>query len=751
MSLLDGSPFDSSLPDGSLRDSSLRDGSPTDGSPFDSSLGDSSLLDSSSLDGVRKCLILAAGRGARMDGAGDCKPLLLVGGLPLIERTIVTARRAGLTEFYVVTGYEAPRLEAFLAELAQRRRLAITVIRNDEWPAGNGRSLLQARASLDEDFALLMADHVFDEAILSGLLSAPRGDADIVLAADLNVSDNPLVDGDEATKIRTDGQRIVAIGKTLEDYNAYDSGIFLCTPAIFDAVEASLAGGDASISAAVQRVASQGRARIYDLREHGWIDVDTPQDRATAERFLSGESTKSLDGWVSRHLNRPLSRRLFTPLLLRAVPRITPNQVSLLSFGVAAAASVAFFLGQPLVGGVAIQLASILDGSDGEIARLKKLESPFGGFLDALLDRYSDSLILFGMAYFAWTASANARLFGGAWEPLIALVAVLAIVGTLMVSYSSAKAFTDFGHRYRGRWVAAGRGRDLRLFLLFLAGVLAVIHPLTVFVALLLIAALTNAIVLRRVWISAARERGAASPTGGVRAVVFDFDGTVADTMPFLSDLAVTLLTQHYGVSPQQARRRYRETSGVDFASQVAEMFPGHPANGEVIATFERRKLEAILAQPAFPETIRTLRALRQRGIHCFIVSSSPPETVAAYTRRHGIDSLLDDCRGLAPGFDKVGQLQSILQERELHPDEVLFVGDSLRDHDVASALGVRFVGVRGGFDARAVRERGLVNLPDLAALTPWLAPSPRMGTVVTADNDPEKSRASLLPSPEDR
>ena len=675
------------------------------------------------LDGVRKCLILAAGRGARMDAAGECKPLLRVGGLPLIERAIVTAHQAGLTEFYVVTGYEAPRLEAFLAELAQRRTLAITAIRNHEWPAGNGRSLLQARAWLDEQFVLLMADHVFEEAILTGLLGAPRTDADVVLAADFNITDNRFVDSDEATKIRTDGQRIVAIGKKLEYYSAYDSGIFLCTPAIFDAVDASFAGGDASVSGAVRHVASHGRAQIYDLGEHIWIDVDAPQDRATAERLLFGRSTKSLDGWVSRHLNRPLSRSVFTPLLLWAAPRITPNQVSVLSFGVATAASLCFFLGQPLAGGVTIQLASVLDGSDGEIARLKKLESPFGGFLDALLDRYGDSFILFGMAYFAWTASANARLFGDTWTPLIALAAMLAIVGTLMVSYSSAKALADFWYRYRGRWLAAGRGRDLRLFLLFLAGVLAVIHPLTVFVALVLFAALTNAIVSRRVWISAAREGGSASPTGGVRAVVFDFDGTVADTMPFLSDLAVTLLTQHYEVSPQEARRRYRETSGIDFASQLAELFPGHPANAEVIATFERRKRASILAQPTFPETIPTLRALGQRGIQRFIVSSSPPETVAAYTKRHGIDAWVDGCRGFEADFDKVAQLQTVLQERHLRPDEVLFVGDSLRDHDVAIALGVRFAGVRGGFDARAVRERGLVNLPDLAALTPWLAP----------------------------
>ena len=60
-----------------------------------------------------KCLILAAGRGSRLPGAADSKPLVTVAGLPLIERTIATARRAGFSDFYVVTGHNAPTLEAF--------------------------------------------------------------------------------------------------------------------------------------------------------------------------------------------------------------------------------------------------------------------------------------------------------------------------------------------------------------------------------------------------------------------------------------------------------------------------------------------------------------------------------------------------------------------------------------------------------------------------------------------------------------
>ena len=52
-----------------------------------------------------KCLIIAAGRGIRLSSRGDSKPLVPLLGVSLIERVILTAQKSGLTDFYVVTGY----------------------------------------------------------------------------------------------------------------------------------------------------------------------------------------------------------------------------------------------------------------------------------------------------------------------------------------------------------------------------------------------------------------------------------------------------------------------------------------------------------------------------------------------------------------------------------------------------------------------------------------------------------------------
>jgi len=56
--------------------------------------------------------------------------------LALVERVVAMAARVGVDDFFVVTGYEAEQVDAFVADLALRRRLCVTTHRNDSWPAG---------------------------------------------------------------------------------------------------------------------------------------------------------------------------------------------------------------------------------------------------------------------------------------------------------------------------------------------------------------------------------------------------------------------------------------------------------------------------------------------------------------------------------------------------------------------------------------------------------------------------------------
>jgi 1L-myo-inositol 1-phosphate cytidylyltransferase / CDP-L-myo-inositol myo-inositolphosphotransferase len=664
-----------------------------------------------------RCVILAAGCGSRLALEGGLKPLHPILGLPLLERTIVTASEAGLSEFFVVTGCQAPRLEAFLSELAVRRSLAISAIRNDAWETGNASSLLAARHILHGDFVLLVADHVFDPAILRRLLGQRLQEGEIMLAVDFRVHDDALVDVEEATKVAVHGEWVAAIGKQLPHYDALDTGIFLCSPAILPAFEASIREGDGSLAGGVRRLAEQRRARVVSIGGHSWVDVDTARDLRRARRLLATSLAKSDDGLISRTINRKLSGRLLTPLLLRLEPGVSANQVSALAFAVALGAAAAFLLGNPVIGGLVVQLASVLDGCDGEIARLKKEQSPFGSFFDALLDRYADTFLLAAAGYYAWSAGDQSVLFGSWWSPTAVLLSVLAATGNLLVSYTSAKSVADLGYRYRGRFMAAGRGRDLRLFVLFLGGVLASIDPSAVLLALLYVALATNAVVAARTWTSW-RLAQPAHPFAGACAVIFDFDGTIADTMPFLTRLAVELLTEHYPVEVAEARKRYLETVGVDFRSQLEELFPGHPNNDAVAAAFEAAKRAGILDCPVFPDVVEVLELLDHRGVRRFVCTSTTQELVVSHLQSRALESRFDDCLGYEPGLGKREQVELILARHELEPAEVVFVGDAPRDHELLSGTGVRFVGVHRLFDAREFRRRGIASVDDLAALT---------------------------------
>jgi phosphatidylglycerophosphate synthase len=133
------------------------------------------------------------------------------------------------------------------------------------------------------------------------------------------------------------------------------------------------------------------------------------------------------DGLVSRYLNRPLSRPMARAI---AHSPVVPNAVTLFTLALAAAVTAALCLGWNIAGGIGIQAVSVIDGVDGELARLRDRATRFGAVLDAVTDRYADAAMLGGMAIYA------ARFED--W-PHVETIALLALAAALTVSYSRAR------------------------------------------------------------------------------------------------------------------------------------------------------------------------------------------------------------------------------------------------------------------------------------------------------------------------
>jgi 1L-myo-inositol 1-phosphate cytidylyltransferase len=227
-------------------------------------------------------IVLAAGNGDRFhNGTRDSKLLHPFLGQPLLLRTLRTARSAGVTAITLVVGYQAERVRA-LVERASLSGVTISFADNPDWRLENGVSVLAARSSIDsEHFALLMGDHVFEPSVLRRLMRFPLPSDESVLAVDTRAV-APAVAA-EATKVRRDGSRITAIGKNLVDYDALDTGMFVCSPILFDALDSARQQGDTSLSGGIRQLALRGLMRAADVGDATWCDIDTVSDLEAAE------------------------------------------------------------------------------------------------------------------------------------------------------------------------------------------------------------------------------------------------------------------------------------------------------------------------------------------------------------------------------------------------------------------------------------------------------------------------------------
>lgn len=232
------------------------------------------------------CLIIAAGKGSRLVDRGEPKPLVTLMGMTLIERVVTTVATAGISNFSIVTGYLSGQIESFVRASPHFAGLEVRFVHNADWQRANGLSVSCAADSVGRRFVLLMSDHLFEARILSRLLAEPIGDDEVVLAVDSRIRNHPTADLDDVTKVLVEKGAIRDIGKSLAEYNAFDTGIFLCSPALFPALEESFRTGDYSLSGGMRVLASRGKARALDIGDSLWIDVDDGAAYDLAERLF---------------------------------------------------------------------------------------------------------------------------------------------------------------------------------------------------------------------------------------------------------------------------------------------------------------------------------------------------------------------------------------------------------------------------------------------------------------------------------
>jgi phosphoglycolate phosphatase-like HAD superfamily hydrolase len=259
--------------------------------------------------------------------------------------------------------------------------------------------------------------------------------------------------------------------------------------------------------------------------------------------------------------------------------------------------------------------------------------------------------------------------------------------------------------------------------MLTVGGLLAAIHPVALLGAVTGIATLTLGVVAwRMIWSARATRVGRPPDVGAVRAVVFDFDGTLADTMGALSEAAVPRLRETYGMSTEVAYHAYRRTTGMDFATQLEQIAPGDPRNAELAHRFEAVKADLLWRSEPFADALVLLAELNRLGIDVSVCSSTRHEMVARFCARAGIADLADGVQGLTDDRTKGDQIAQIMRARGLRPGQLLFVGDSLYDARIAKRLQIGFIGVARLFTPEEFASVGVCSVAQLSELGPLFA-----------------------------
>jgi phosphoglycolate phosphatase-like HAD superfamily hydrolase len=186
--------------------------------------------------------------------------------------------------------------------------------------------------------------------------------------------------------------------------------------------------------------------------------------------------------------------------------------------------------------------------------------------------------------------------------------------------------------------------------------------------------------------------------THNLRYIIFDFDGTLIDSMPFLENNAIKLLRKFYSFSKDEARKKYRNTTGLPFVQQMELIAPQNKLNLSVVKEFEKMKLDLIYEQRPFNDALEVLKTLKKQKYLLGISSGTIETIITNYLEKINFD-LVNDIMGFRPGFEKgKDHFDHILDKYSLQQSQVLFIGDSLHDAKRARDNNIKFIGRTGMF-----------------------------------------------------
>lgn len=230
---------------------------------------------------IEKAVVLSAGQGRRLLPLTLERPKALVelSGRSVLAWQLRALEAAGVREAVVVTGFGAAAVDAELASLDLGRLKARTMFNPFYTVSDNLATCWLARHELAGGSLLLNGDTLIEPAIVEYLLTAPEAPVTVT------IDRKPGYDADDM-KVLTEGDRLLAVGKTIESYNAESIGFLRFSAegaaAFIEVVDEIMRGPDGLkrwfLSVINELAQARDIVRVQSIEGLGWGEMDFPED-----------------------------------------------------------------------------------------------------------------------------------------------------------------------------------------------------------------------------------------------------------------------------------------------------------------------------------------------------------------------------------------------------------------------------------------------------------------------------------------
>lgn len=205
------------------------------------------------------------------------------------------------------------------------------------------------------------------------------------------------------------------------------------------------------------------------------------------------------------------------------------------------------------------------------------------------------------------------------------------------------------------------------------------------------------------------------------QAVLFDLDGTLRDTRKVIYESVLYALQAHGAGNLTAADI----DPYIHHHTAVHQKFLPSVDLDSFETTYKRRLHDSWAEVEFFPQTLETVRTLRNQGYKLAVVTSASQQGTEDFLRARGVDRLFDSISGVRQGVDPKPApdlVEDALKKLGLQPEAAIMVGDMAADVTAATAAGLKCIGVSYGFNtATELKHAGAIKIIDSLAELPTL------------------------------